>query len=148
MRVFKNTSKRFRQTIEPIRKSMPAGSTDVGPASICLMASAISVAVMLSCVLLLDRSAVLRRYGEGIYSQGSWATSFRFHNGMFYVCFNSNDMQNTYIYRTADQNILTAKKIAADKDETSETTVICVFIDGPAVSLKGSPTVSPTTAAL
>ena len=32
-------------------------------------------------------------------------------------------------------------------EETSETTVICVLMDGPAVSLKGSPTVSPTTAA-
>ncbi len=33
-------------------------------------------------------------------------------------------------------------------DATSETTVICVFIDGPAVSLNGSPIVSPITAAL
>ena len=31
---------------------------------------------------------------------------------------------------------------------TSETTVICVLMDGPAVSLNGSPTVSPLTAAL
>lgn len=180
MRVYKNISERFRQMIEQIRKSMPAGSTDVGPVSICSTASAISAAVMLRCVRLRDRSAVLRRIGESIrmsknltivhnplfladfpdpsvvvtedavymtttsmhfmpgipimrsydlahweiisyvydhfennaahcledgqsiYSQGSWATSFRFHKGIFYVCFNSNDMQNTYIYRTAD----------------------------------------------
>lgn len=34
------------------------------------------------------------------------------------------------------------------KDATSDTTVICVLIDGPAVSLNGSPTVSPMTADL
>jgi hypothetical protein len=34
------------------------------------------------------------------------------------------------------------------KEETRETTVICVLMEGPAVSLKGSPTVSPMTAAL
>ena len=33
-------------------------------------------------------------------------------------------------------------------EATQETTVIWVLMDGPAVSLKGSPTVSPTTAAL
>ena len=33
-------------------------------------------------------------------------------------------------------------------DATNDTTVICVLIEGPAVSLKGSPTVSPMTAAL
>ena len=38
-------------------------------------------------------------------------------------------------------------KVAAS-DDTRETTVICVFIDGPAVSLNGSPIVSPITAAL
>ena len=36
----------------------------------------------------------------------------------------------------------------AAREATRETTVICVLIEGPAVSLKGSPTVSPITAAL
>lgn len=40
--------------------------------------------------------------GKGIYGQGSWAASLRYHNGMFYVCFSSNDMNRFYIYRTHD----------------------------------------------
>ncbi|TFE27563.1 glycoside hydrolase 43 family protein [Cohnella luojiensis] len=40
--------------------------------------------------------------GKGIYGKGSWAASLRHHNGMFYVCFSSNDMQQFYVYRTAD----------------------------------------------
>lgn len=40
--------------------------------------------------------------GGDIYGQGSWATSFVKHNGLYYICFNSNDQQKTYIYRTAD----------------------------------------------
>ncbi|QHW33613.1 glycosyl hydrolase 43 family protein [Paenibacillus rhizovicinus] len=40
--------------------------------------------------------------GKGIYGQGSWASSLRYHNGTFYVCFSCNDMQQFYIYRTQD----------------------------------------------
>ncbi|MEV5030333.1 glycoside hydrolase 43 family protein [Paenibacillus sp. LPE1-1-1.1] len=40
--------------------------------------------------------------GKGIYGQGSWAASLRYHNGLFYVCFSSNDMNRFYIYRTND----------------------------------------------
>ena len=40
--------------------------------------------------------------GKGIYGKGSWATSLRYNNGTFYVCFASNDMGRTYIYQTAD----------------------------------------------
>ncbi|WP_127490667.1 glycoside hydrolase family 43 protein [Paenibacillus glycanilyticus] len=40
--------------------------------------------------------------GKGIYGKGSWASSLRYHNGTFYVCFSSNDMQQFYIYRTED----------------------------------------------
>ncbi|MDU0202063.1 glycoside hydrolase family 43 protein [Paenibacillus sp. MAH-36] len=40
--------------------------------------------------------------GKGIYGKGSWAASLRHHNGTFYVCFSSNDMNQFYIYRTAD----------------------------------------------
>ncbi len=36
----------------------------------------------------------------------------------------------------------------ANREETSDITVIRVLIEGPAVSLKGSPTVSPIIAAL
>ncbi|WP_372662483.1 glycoside hydrolase 43 family protein [Cohnella sp.] len=40
--------------------------------------------------------------GKGIYGKGSWATSLRYHDGIFYVCFSSNDMQQFYVYQTAD----------------------------------------------
>ncbi|GAE29599.1 glycoside hydrolase family 43 protein [Alkalihalobacillus hemicellulosilyticus] len=40
--------------------------------------------------------------GKGIYGQGSWAASLRYHNGIFYVCFSSNDMNQFYIYQTKD----------------------------------------------
>ncbi|MCK0472262.1 glycoside hydrolase 43 family protein [Halalkalibacter sp. APA_J-10(15)] len=39
---------------------------------------------------------------KGIYGQGSWAASLRHHNGTFYVCFSSNDMNQFYIYQTKD----------------------------------------------
>ncbi|MBN2736544.1 MAG: glycoside hydrolase 43 family protein [Spirochaetales bacterium] len=37
--------------------------------------------------------------GLNIYGKGSWATSLRFHEGRFFVCFNSNDMRRSYIYQ-------------------------------------------------
>ncbi|KAB8131061.1 glycosyl hydrolase 43 family protein [Gracilibacillus oryzae] len=40
--------------------------------------------------------------GENIYGKGSWAASLRFHIDTFYVCFSSNDMNQTYIYQTKD----------------------------------------------
>jgi len=39
---------------------------------------------------------------KGIYGQGSWAASLRYHNDTFYVCFTSNDMNRFYIYQTKD----------------------------------------------
>jgi beta-xylosidase len=51
---------------------------------------------------LLDNPAHNLQNGKNIYGQGSWATSFRYHNGYFYVCFNSNDAQSTFVYRTKD----------------------------------------------
>ncbi len=42
--------------------------------------------------------------GQNIYANGSWATSLRYHKEYFYVCFNCNDAQNTFVYRT--KNIL------------------------------------------
>ncbi len=38
--------------------------------------------------------------GADIYGKGSWATSLRYHDGYFYVCFNSNDAGRTFVYRT------------------------------------------------
>lgn len=38
--------------------------------------------------------------GKGIYGKGSWAASLRMKDGVFYVCFSSNDMQQFYIYHT------------------------------------------------
>lgn len=40
--------------------------------------------------------------GKGIYGKGSWAASLRYHNGLFYVCFSSLDMNQFYVYSTAD----------------------------------------------
>ncbi|WP_338556765.1 glycoside hydrolase 43 family protein [Paenibacillus sp. KS-LC4] len=40
--------------------------------------------------------------GEDIYGKGSWAASLRYKEGVFYVCFSSNDMNRLYIYRTTD----------------------------------------------
>jgi beta-xylosidase len=40
--------------------------------------------------------------GKNIYSKGSWASSLRYHDDTFYVCFSSNDMKQFYIYRTKD----------------------------------------------
>ena len=39
---------------------------------------------------------------KGIYGKGSWAASLRYKEGVFYVCFSSNDMDQFYIYRTED----------------------------------------------
>ncbi len=40
--------------------------------------------------------------GKGIYGKGSWAANLRYHDGTFYVCFSSLDMNRFYIYRTKD----------------------------------------------
>ncbi|WP_336790417.1 glycoside hydrolase family 43 protein [Paenibacillus sp. MMO-177] len=40
--------------------------------------------------------------GKGIYGKGAWASSLRYHNGIYYVCFSCNDTQQFYIYRTED----------------------------------------------
>lgn len=42
------------------------------------------------------------RGGHNAYGAGQWAASLRWHDGMFYVVFASNDQQQTYIYRTRD----------------------------------------------
>lgn len=35
---------------------------------------------------------------KGIYGKGMWAASLRYHNGLFYVSFVSNDTRKTYLY--------------------------------------------------
>ncbi|QGH33343.1 family 43 glycosylhydrolase [Gracilibacillus salitolerans] len=39
---------------------------------------------------------------NGIYGQGQWATSLRYHNNTYYLCFSSNDMNQFYVYQTQD----------------------------------------------
>ncbi|WP_163581026.1 glycoside hydrolase 43 family protein [Gracilibacillus saliphilus] len=39
---------------------------------------------------------------KGIYGQGQWATSLRYHNDTYYLCFSSNDMNQFYVYQTKD----------------------------------------------
>ena len=40
--------------------------------------------------------------GKTAYGSGSWASSLRFHNGMFYVSTFSNTTGKTYVYSTKD----------------------------------------------
>ncbi|MCC3372024.1 glycoside hydrolase 43 family protein [Cohnella sp. REN36] len=40
--------------------------------------------------------------GKGIYANGSWAASLRYHDGVYYVAFSCNDMNQFYVYRTMD----------------------------------------------
>ncbi|WP_246016772.1 family 43 glycosylhydrolase [Micromonospora pisi] len=42
------------------------------------------------------------RNGQNSYGQGQWASSLRFHDGMFYVAFNTNNLGGAYLYRTDD----------------------------------------------
>lgn len=49
-----------------------------------------------------DNAAHRLQDGKGIYGKGSWAASLRYHDGVYYVCFSSNDMNRFYVYRTND----------------------------------------------
>ena len=42
------------------------------------------------------------RNGENSYGQGQWASSLRYHEGRFYVFFNTNNLGGAYIYSTDD----------------------------------------------
>jgi beta-xylosidase len=42
------------------------------------------------------------RNGQTSYGQGQWASSLRYHDGMFYVVFNTNNLGGAYVYRTDD----------------------------------------------
>ncbi|TYP76833.1 glycoside hydrolase family 43 protein [Paenibacillus methanolicus] len=49
-----------------------------------------------------DNDAHHLRNGQYVYGKGAWAASLREHEGTFYVCFSSLDMNRFYIYRTTD----------------------------------------------
>lgn len=42
------------------------------------------------------------RNGQQSYGQGQWASSLRYHDGVFYVVFNTNNLGGAYLYRTDD----------------------------------------------
>ncbi|WP_336921694.1 family 43 glycosylhydrolase [Aquipuribacter sp. SD81] len=42
------------------------------------------------------------RNGQNSYGQGQWASSLRYHEGTWYVAFNTNNLGGSYIYRTDD----------------------------------------------
>ena len=49
-----------------------------------------------------DMYRLENREKNGVYGRGQWATSLRFHDGVFYACFVCNEMNKTYIYYTTD----------------------------------------------
>jgi beta-xylosidase len=49
-----------------------------------------------------DMYRLENRESNGVYGRGQWATSLRYHNGLFYACFVCNEMKQTYIYYTSD----------------------------------------------
>jgi len=51
----------------------------------------------------LESTPAQRLEGDGhIYGKGMWAPVLRFHDGIFYVAFSSNDMDKTYLFRAKD----------------------------------------------
>lgn len=42
------------------------------------------------------------RNGANAYGKGQWATSLRYHDGVYYALFIANDQRKTYVYRTDD----------------------------------------------
>ena len=42
------------------------------------------------------------RNGQQSYGQGQWASSLRYHDGVFYAVFNTNNLGGAYLYRTDD----------------------------------------------
>ena len=52
--------------------------------------------------LLEDDDIYNLRDGKNAYGAGQWATSLRYHDGVYYALFVSNDQQKSYLYRTRD----------------------------------------------
>lgn len=42
------------------------------------------------------------RNGQTSYGQGQWASSIRYHDGLWYVAFNTNNLGGSYLYTTDD----------------------------------------------
>ena len=42
------------------------------------------------------------RNNQNSYGQGQWASSLRYHDGTYYVVFNTNNLNGAYLYRTDD----------------------------------------------
>ena len=42
------------------------------------------------------------RDGKNAYGKGQWATTLRYHDGVYYALFVANDQHKTYLYRTED----------------------------------------------
>lgn len=51
---------------------------------------------------LADSDPFLLQNGQDAYGEGTWASSLRYHNGMFYLATFSNTTQETYIFTTDD----------------------------------------------
>ncbi len=49
-----------------------------------------------------DTDAMNLRNGQEMYGNGQWAASLQYHNGTYYVAFNSNTTGKAYIYTTQD----------------------------------------------
>ncbi|SKB00348.1 Carbohydrate binding domain-containing protein [Agreia bicolorata] len=52
------------------------------------------------------------RNGQTSYGQGQWASSLRYHDGRFYVAFNTNNLGGSYIYSTDDIDSGSWSKVA------------------------------------
>ncbi len=49
-----------------------------------------------------DEDAMNLRNGESMYGNGQWATSLKYHNGIYYAAFNCNTTGKAYLYTTDD----------------------------------------------
>lgn len=52
--------------------------------------------------LLEDDDVYNLRNGRNAYGKGQWATSLRYHDGVYYALFVANDQKKSYLYRTRD----------------------------------------------
>ena len=55
-----------------------------------------------ACDTLGDNDALTQQNGKNAYGAGSWASSLRYHDGVFYVTMSSSTTGKTYISRTKD----------------------------------------------
>jgi beta-xylosidase len=55
-----------------------------------------------ACDTLGDNDALTQQNGKNAYGAGSWASSLRYHDGIFYVTMSSSTTGKTYVCRTKD----------------------------------------------